>query len=1045
MASIRHRDVFKLMCFKLGLIRPSATVRRTGRKGLPLAFERLEPRQLMSRTTLGGSLSLADDFVGPRAEFKPAQGYSTGLQRSAAGGIDLGQMGPFHPSVYSPPSGRESGFLPPPTPPVSPPPPGTPPRPPVSPPTSPPGGSGNSLKVDVWGDGINNPKIMEGDEFYVNVRWEGNHSTSPKIVNVRIWADIDYDNQVDDGEMYATQTAMPNGFARNRWRALDDGPWPGNTTSVDLLPVHVSVDYGDWQMTGAPVHNVKPMFEEPPKYKFGVDDAGRDYVEVEVDFWDPGIKDLFKLTLETSGSGSSQPRSYSSDWMPADSKGDILNYIKYRFYTDRLYNLGDRFTLTVADDDSGLDRRWNLWQAVEHNDNDSNSNSVVDLLDRNLSSADPDIVELGGRGTTWTNWLETDAELSVRYDQSAQRPLMLSPDGELVLFYDPSVIRIWDSPKKEKLFAPYGGIPGEIGHRFTGTETLWIEGYNKGSTEVYATWTPNTPGYFVNEYMNHLVSHSFTVNVAGIDVDIDSDNDEIVNPNFERDDWNEYLEDSPYALGKFVGGVTESSFKTFETSYIPFVVELDGFSPNLDQKIHFSVNDKFEVMRFNNKSATPNIPLTNNFYRPSELGIVGSGLYTFWVRRKYAVGIEKYVDDRRNSGTITVSLMTNEGTRFPFSVEDTVKVLGIAHNNADPINVKDANGEFPMALQADEAVRDAGASKDVYGDFETADAKKFAVKRLTEREIKEFTGINNQAILNFLTKSDFTDGFFARMYLDHCDTVSTEAPRDGGGRYVISFRGSQVELEDWLTNLNQGMFGASSQYHAALSLGQQLEQHFQNQFHRPFTLSLSGHSLGGGLASAAVYSSGLKAHTFNAAGVNPDVFWLSSSVRQAGLPSIYPKAYSRYQVEQEQRNFNLITAYQLVNRPGTFDVPCLLTWLQRTGANGTKVRAWVADGRAVEREGLYDLKADNPFLPDEYDTYVAMTGKISDVFRLADSTNDFISRIKDLVRSTSWIDLYNVYVVTGKLGDSHKMPSVLYGLLHDDAFNWNAYDHLGNR
>ncbi|MFN9246451.1 MAG: hypothetical protein ACK6DS_05170, partial [Planctomycetota bacterium] len=116
--------------------------------------------------------------------------------------------------------------------------------------------------------------------------------------------------------------------------------------------MHVSVDYGDWQMTGAPVHNVKPMFEEPPKYKFGVDDAGRDYVEVEVDFWDPGIKDLFKLTLETSGSGSSQPRSYSSDWMPADSKGDILNYIKYRFYTDRLYDLGDRFTLTVADDDS---------------------------------------------------------------------------------------------------------------------------------------------------------------------------------------------------------------------------------------------------------------------------------------------------------------------------------------------------------------------------------------------------------------------------------------------------------------------------------------------------------------------------------------------------------------------------------------------------------------------------------------------------------------------------------------------------------------------
>ncbi len=661
---------------------------------------------------------------------------------------------------------------------------------------------------------------------------------------------------------------------------------------------------------------------------------------------------------------------------------------------------------------------------------------MVDLLDRNLPSADPDIVKLGGLWPSQPDWLHTDAELSVRYDQSAQRPLMLSPDGVLRLFYDPSVIRIWDSPKKEKLFAPYGGIPGEIGHSFTGRETLWIEGYNKGSTEVYATWTPNTPGYFVNEYMNHLVSHSFTVNVAGIDVDIDSDNDDDVKQNFERDDWNEYLEDSPYALGKFVGSAFES--------YIPFVVEMDGFSPNQDHLIQFTVTDNFEVMRFNN-GVTPNVPITNNFYRPSELGIDGKGPYTFWVRQKWSAVIEKYVDNRRNSGTVSVRLMSQASSPFPSSREDSVKILGIFHNNAAPINVKDSYGEFPMALQAEEAVRDAGASQDVYGDIETADAKKFAVKRLTEREIKAFTGINNQVVLNYLTQSDFRDGFFARMYLDHCDTVSTKAPRDGGGRYVIAFRGSEVELEDWLTNLNQGMFGSSSQYHAALNLGQQLEKHFQNQFNRPFTLSLSGHSLGGGLASAAVYSSGLKARTFNAAGVNPDVFWLSSSVRQAGADPIYPEAYSRYQVEQEQRNFTLITAYQLVHdNNNNFDVPCLLTWLQRIGANGTKVRAWVADGRAVEQEGLYNLEK-NILLPDEYKTYVAMTGEIFDVFRFAESTSDFITRIKDLVRSTSWVNLYNVYQVTTKLGDSHRMPSVLYGLLHDDAFDWNAYDNGGRR
>jgi hypothetical protein len=870
---------------------------------------------------------------------------------------------------------------------------------------------------------------MEGDEFYVNVRWEGNHSPSPKIVNVRIWADIDYDNQMDDGEMYATQTAMPNGFARNRWRALDDGPWPGNTTSVDPLPVHVSVDYGDWQTTGAPVHNVKPMFEEPPKYKFGVDDAGRDYVEVEVDFWDPGIKDLFKLTLETSGSGSSQPRSYSSDWMPADSKGDILNYIKYRFYTDRLYDLGDRFTLTVADDDSGLDRRWNLWQAVEHNDNDSNLNSVVDLLERNLPSADPDIVELGGRGTTRTNWLETDAELSVRYDQSAQRPLMLSPDGELVLFYDPSVIRIWDSPKKEKLFAPYGGIPGEIGHRFTGRETLWIEGYNKGSTEVYATWTPNTPGYFVNEYMNRLVSHSFTVNVAGIDVDIDSDNDDGMQANFERDAWNEYLEDSPYALGKLIGQNTRSNLIA-KDGFVPMVIDVSGLSPNLRSHLTFSWQDsRFELWRSDQTVLEPDRIFNGEPTSLQNFVKDDKGLITVWISRFSEVELVKEVDPLPPPDAIKVTLDCTD-----LQMSDAVQIRPAWHKNANMF-ARDAAGEYPPALQDKPAVRSAGAAKLVYDDLSDS---KYALKKLDAAEVEKLLRMdpfyseenlknedrqgNLNDLIRYLTE-DQEGAPRVRVFLDHCDTAETKSPVDGGGRYIISFRGTVHNPSDWISNIGQAWDGTSPYHEVALRIGNYLQDV------TAFRYDFAGHSLGGGLAAAAALNSNREANTFNAAGLNPKIFVRVGSDR----PKEYVK-YGKTNYETPGRREALITAHlvedSVPDGSGFSDCPDVLTWLQWT-IKSVSGHGFEADGKRVQMEGLLNLVAAERML-------------LKDITKLFANYWSGIT-LADQKWETIWTAIEAGYSYFGgfsnKLVKAHGFPHLFYGLLHDDELGWNAYDH----
>lgn len=91
---------------------------------------------------------------------------------------------------------------------------------------------------------------------------------------------------------------------------------------------------------------------------------------------------------------------------------------------------------------------------------------------------------------------------------------------------------------------------------------------------------------------------------------------------------------------------------------------------------------------------------------------------------------------------------------------------------------------------------------------------------------------------------------------------------DGPTRYVVAFRGSQTG-EDWINNGRQ-LFGLSSEhYDKALRIGQRLASVELN-------VTLTGHSLGGGMASAAALASGHDADTFNAAGLTAE------TIEQAG-------------------------------------------------------------------------------------------------------------------------------------------------------------------
>lgn len=87
------------------------------------------------------------------------------------------------------------------------------------------------------------------------------------------------------------------------------------------------------------------------------------------------------------------------------------------------------------------------------------------------------------------------------------------------------------------------------------------------------------------------------------------------------------------------------------------------------------------------------------------------------------------------------------------------------------------------------------------------------------------------------------------------------------GRYVLAFAGTDpIEHGDHVNNINQALSLSSIQYTQAVSLAVDVKESLHD-----FTgtkLTLVGHSLGGGLASAAAIASASRAVTFNAAGLS---------------------------------------------------------------------------------------------------------------------------------------------------------------------------------
>lgn len=103
---------------------------------------------------------------------------------------------------------------------------------------------------------------------------------------------------------------------------------------------------------------------------------------------------------------------------------------------------------------------------------------------------------------------------------------------------------------------------------------------------------------------------------------------------------------------------------------------------------------------------------------------------------------------------------------------------------------------------------------------------------------------------------------------------------------TVSFKGTTpTSKQDWANNLRQGLDMESPYYQRAVKIGNSLER-------MEVDVDITGHSLGGGMASAASRASGLPATTFNSAGLHPD------TVERYG-GSVLPSQITAYRVDGE--------------------------------------------------------------------------------------------------------------------------------------------------
>lgn len=452
---------------------------------------------------------------------------------------------------------------------------------------------------------------------------------------------------------------------------------------------------------------------------------------------------------------------------------------------------------------------------LNFNGDDDNGNGVADIFDVDLPEGyqfvDDDLLEVSIRSLIPENaGFENDT---------------------FTLDFDRQNLRIWFKQDKSEREGRGPEVTSEtVFSEADGNQSLWIEGVGLGAGKVDLVWNDNR-----DLVQRTAIFDSFRYLVWGIDVDVDSDNDGII----ERDAWEEELEDSEFGLGVILGVGT----LTKVVIDLPPRRNLEDATITIDSLDYESGLIRVWTDAYLNKQL-----ISGHTYPLSVLELDERSVTIYLEGVKDSAGhktLVQWTGVDKPSDFVTVTLRAGERI-----ATDRVQYL---------VSTKPS---FVWNLARRPELRSALASQLVYDQISF---EHYALKRLSNEELRE-AGIK-EIDISFLNENGGAQlngrpsGFKASLYRDYAATDS--------GKFILAFAGTDMtDLDDWITNVSQGVRSGSNSYTAAALLGYWVPTSLMEKGIRNVEVSVAGHSLGGGLASAAAVYGRLKGHTFNSAGLH---------------------------------------------------------------------------------------------------------------------------------------------------------------------------------
>ncbi|MFM7057030.1 MAG: hypothetical protein ACKO2P_08935, partial [Planctomycetota bacterium] len=405
-----------------------------------------------------------------------------------------------------------------------------------------------------------------------------------------------------------------------------------------------------------------------------------------------------------------------------------------------------------------------------------------------------------------------------------------------------------------------------------------------------------------------------TATVWDVDLDVDSDNTNGVNAP-DRSNWEEYIEDHTHGIGKLL----------FVPQELPApgqqpILTTAAFSvaPNVyDRGIRFDYPGPQGESGYIQLWSQPSTVPGGLIRKPVEQGghMITSG-YVYsgdqlnaisgpWIEPIVAQrghntleGVERNRPDDRIRLTATVRAAAD----LPWMSLSSDEVRYVVNENMDTFY---PNLQFDRPRYWDRndilsgvVLRDALISEAVY---EVKDLPQFGQQILGEQELWEL-GLPAAVVLDLLNSQKAeAKGLRAAIYRDFLSP--------NGSGYVLAFAGTTFQVQDILTDIVQAAglegdeylmhAGVASQYVPAMKIGYHFAEVLRGNGVNPRS---TGHSLGGGLASAASIAANrsvLPTNTFNAAGLHKNTICYrdDNGMLNPDRPA-YDGAFNQFRIEK---------------------------------------------------------------------------------------------------------------------------------------------------